>query len=185
MMTSRAPQSFARFFRRIPHPIPRSFPRVDPKLWLLEWYNDFYSRPCVNANQTPAVWMTPIKNISHAIQEFDATLYTAFRRPYRHILYKATEPYIPDDPSKILVRQWIYMRPDKGKLSVVTFMESCDHKDSLPTDEWNRYWNAISDRRSEPPLQFWRSGSPPLALCQDVTGKIHWPYIQKESKKLA
>lgn len=165
------PLTFARFFRKIPHPIPQTFATPTPYDELLERYSLLQAHKC--SNQTPLIHLFPVQTypLPDLIQQLDATLFIAYNRPYRHVLYSADNNIQHLQPLPFtLIRQWV-SQPSDRKLSVVTFLEPADHP---LNKEWGNYWAAINDRHSTPPAHFWEE-TPPLMLTQDTRGIIQWP----------
>jgi len=165
----------ARVFSRIRHPVPKTFAAPRTYYDLLEFYS--LSRP---TREIPLMCMFPIHcdPFPQLIQGLDATLWTAFNRPYHHTLYSAASNLQNLQPLPYtLLRQWIHMTP--RTLSVVSFLEPADHPRNRV---WSKYWCTINDRHSTPPPAFWSAKKKPLMICQDAAGVLQWGVVVTPQK---
>lgn len=167
------PLTFARFFRRIAHPIPQSYAPRPTYDCLLERYT--YLQAEDRSNHAPLLHLFPVNKhpLPDLIQRLDATLWTAFRRPYSHILYSADNNLQNHQPLPFtLVRQWVYQSHwTRPTITVATFLEPANHPIEGP---WLSYWTAINNSPPTPPSHFWK-GSPPLMMSQDARGILQFP----------
>lgn len=163
--TMTLPLTFCRFFRRIPSlPAPAA---ATSFIDLVELYAHQQNNriPILHLYSTPVATTPP-----QLLHDLNATLKAGFRRPYTSIFYTAENNIQHLQPLKYtLMRQWIHVRPTT--VTAVIFLEPADHP---LKKEWCRYWHAINDSRSAPPDHFWTDELPEM-LCQDASGKIHWP----------
>lgn len=162
------PLTFCRFFRRIPAPPASTSATPFPDL--VERYT--YLLADKRNNQTPLLHMysTPSTVPPQLLHDLNATLKAGFRRPYTSIFYTAENNIQNHQPLEYtLMRQWVHIQP--ASATAVTFLEPANHP---LKKEWGLYWHAINDRRSTPPDNFWTDELPEM-LCQDATGKIHFP----------
>ena len=164
--------TFARFFRRFTYPIPHCYAAPPPYDCLLERYNLLQADG--RNNQIPILHMFPsdVHPLTDLIQRLDATLWTAFRRPYTHFLYSADNNLQHLQPLPFtIVRQWVRPNPKhRTTISVATFLEPAGYPLEPP---WGKYWTIINSDRSFPPSQFWTT--PPLMLSQDARGILQYP----------
>jgi len=164
--------TFARFFRRCTHPIPHCYAAPPPYDCLLERYNLLQADG--RSNHTPLLHMFPsdAHPLPDLIQRLDATLWTAFRRPYMHVLYSADNNLQHLQPLPFtIVRQWVHQNPKhRTPISVATFLEPAGYPLQPP---WGKYWTAINSNQSTPPPHFWTT--PPLMLAQDASGIFQYP----------
>jgi hypothetical protein len=162
------PLTFCRFFRRIP--APPATATAAPFSDLVERYTHLLADKRNNQSPILHMYSTPTVVPPQLLNDLNATLKTGFRRPYTSIFFTAENNIQHLQPLQYtLMRQWVNIQPTS--IAAVTILEPADHP---LKKEWGRYWYAINDRRSTPPDNFWTDELPEM-LCQDATGKIHWP----------